>query len=722
MQPLRWPAVTVPAMIVSANTVQATTRTPQAALAGLDPEQRAVAQWRGRFLCVIAGAGCGKTRTVTHRIAHLDATGDLAAEHVLAVTHTRKAAGELGERLRALGVTDATCKTFHAAALGLVRRFDPETAAKQLITDPWPHLKRIAYGSRRTTEDENSTISDLKSEIELGQARLGDPSTIAPMMKRPTDVPKELLARVWEAWASQKQDSGLVEFSDYLQVATKLLQEDETIAATVRDEWRGVVVDEYQDIDPAQQAFLAAILGTSGELCAVGDPRQTIFSFKGSEPSFLTDFDEHWPGSEIRYLNRNYRSTPQIIRAANRISRSTDKPEALVAFGPTGPTADGPNPVIRSSHDTDLEAQKIADLLAAAHLRGEPWSEMAVLYRLNFQSAALEAALRRQAIPFNVVGDRLFYEVDAVLEILRPFGQDARRDEDQDGLALLTEHARRRGWSSFDPPSGIGAARRRWEYQATLVEQAEHLVSEHGPLSAGSLRTAFLNAAMNDAEPTTDNVILATIHKAKGLEWDSVYLYGTTEGMLPFYRATSAGTEAVNEERRLFYVAVTRARRELTITHAETKTSRKGWESKQERSRFVLDLVGQQHSVFTAGSSQFDGSQTSLGGSVAAPSVVEVINCPSCRKILNRGEQQLGSHLRCLTGADAEVASLVMAWRDRVASDLGKKPTQIVNDELVARWLAHRPDKMASSLFDMIPQRSLVFQRFGDELLDMLRR
>lgn len=687
------------------------------ALAGLDPEQAEVVQWRGRFLCVIAGAGCGKTRTVAHRIAHLDATGDLGAKHVLAVTHTRKAAGELRERLRALGVHDTTCKTFHAAALGLVRRFDAEAAQRELITDSWPYLKRIVYGSRRTNEDENGVVSDLKAEIELAQARLQTAETLSPLHKRPTEIPRDQLGRVWEEWDAQRVEMGLVDFSDYLSIATGLLTGDAEVAATIRDEWRSVVVDEYQDIDPAQQAFLAAILGDDGLLCAVGDPRQTIFSFKGSEPSFLTDFDQHWPGSEIRYLNRSYRSTPQIVSVANRISRSTGKPEALTAQGADGPTDDGPQPIIRSTHNTELEAQKIADMLAAAHMSGTSWSEMAILYRLNFQSAALETALRRQGIPFNVVGDRLFYEVDAVLEVLRPFGQDARYDEDQDGLGLLSEHARRRGWNPFDAPAGTGTARRRWEYHNTLVEQAEAFVAEHGPLTAAALRTAFLNAASRDAEPTTDNVTLATIHKAKGLEWDSVYLYGTTEGMLPFYRATSAGEEAVKEERRLFYVAVTRARRDLTITHATIKTSRKGWETKQERSRFVLDVVGQNQPVFTAGS----GYESPAGGGLlSAPAVVEVTNCPTCRKILNRGEQQLGSHVACLTGDDAATATSVLAWRDRVASELGKKPTQIATDELVARWLAHRPDKPSSSLFDMIPQRSIVLQRFGDDLLKLL--
>ncbi len=692
-------------------------QTPETALAGLDPEQVEVVQWRGRFLCVIAGAGCGKTRTVTHRIAHLDATGDLPAKHVLAVTHTRKAAGELGQRLGSLGVSEATCKTFHAAALGLLRRFDPETAAKQRVEDSWRDLKRIAFGSRRTTEDENAVVSDLKSEIELAEARLESPGSVSPVLERPTDVPSEQLSRVWQDWRSYKSQSGLVEFGDYLLKATELLLSNDEVANTVREEWRGVVVDEYQDIDPAQQAFLAAILGDKGELCAVGDPRQTIFSFKGSEPTFLTDFDQHWPGSEIRYLNRNYRSSPQIVAAANRISRSTGKPEALVAYGPDGPTADGPTPTVRGAHNTDLEAQKVADLLASAHLSGRPWSEMAVLYRLNYQSAALESALRRQAVPFAVVGDQLFYEVDAVLEVLRPFGLDAKRDETQDGLTLLNEHVRRKGWKPFDPPTGAGAARRRWEYHSTLIDQAESLVAKHGPLSAGSLRTSLLNAAMNDAEPSTDQVTLATIHKAKGLEWDQVVLYGTTEGMLPFYRATSAGPDAVAEERRLFYVAVTRARHELTVTHAATKTSRQGWESKQERSRFVLDLVAQR-SVFVAG----DGHRsTGLSGSaLGAPETVADVNCGTCHKILNRGEQQLGSHIQCLTGSDAETALLVMAWRDRVGSELGKKPSQVAPDELVARWLAARPRKLSSSLFDMIPQRGLVLQRFGAELLNLL--
>lgn len=680
-------------------------------LSHLDPEQADVVQWRGRFLCVIAGAGCGKTRTVTHRIAHLDATGDLAAKNILAVTHTRKAAGELGERLRALGVTETTCKTFHAAALSLVRKFDAETASRQLITDSWPYLKRITFGSRRTTEDENGLVSDLKSEIELAQARLETPDTLSPVLSRPTDVPRDQLARVWRSWNEHKELSSLVDFSDYLATATKILQTNDEVAAKVRDEWRAVVVDEYQDIDPAQQRFLAAILGDTGELCAVGDPRQTIFSFKGSEPTFLTGFADHWPGSEVRYLNRNYRSTPEIVDAANRISRSTGKPEALVA---QVLDITGDRPKIRGVHNTDLEAQKVADELSRANVRGDSWREMAVLYRVNFQSAALETALRRQAIPFRVIGDKLFYEVDAVLEILRPFGRDAREAEDQDGMTLLTEHARRRGWNPFDPPSGTGVARRRWEYQSTLIEQAESFVDQQGPLGAGALRTAFLNAAMNDAEPTTDCVTLATIHKAKGLEWDNVVLYGTTEGMLPFYRATSSGSAAVDEERRLFYVAVTRARKDLTITHAATKTSRKGWETKQERSRFVLDLVGASQPIFQAG----EGT-----ASVVSPQVSTLeTNCPTCRKILGRGEQQLGSHIECLQGTDAEVAFSVLAWRDSVAAELAKKPTQVASDDLVARWLAHRPDSTSSSLFDTIPQRSVVLQRYGADLLSRLDR
>lgn len=682
-------------------------------LDGLDPEQQEVVQWRGRFLCVVAGAGCGKTRTVTHRIAHLDATGDLAAKHILAVTHTRKAAGELGERLRGLGVHDTVCKTFHAVALGLVRQYDPQTAANQLITDSWPYLKRIAFGSRRTSEDENALVSDLKSEIELAQARLETPETLSPVLKRPTEVPKDQLARVWRSWIEQKELSALVDFSDYLSTATELLTTNDEVAAAVREQWQAVVVDEYQDIDPAQQKFLAAILGDHGQLCAVGDPRQTIFSFKGSEPGFLTDFNDHWPGSEVRYLNRNYRSTPQIVEAANRISRSSGKPEALVAQNldrANDEPSPGPRPSIRGVHNTELEAQKVADVLSAAHLKGDAWKEMAVLYRVNFQSAALETALRRQAIPFRVVGDKLFYEVDAVLEILRPFGQDARYDEDQDGLGLLTEHARRRGWNQFDPPTGTGVARRRWEYQSTLIEQAEAFLAEQGPLGAGALRTAFLNAAMSDAEPSTDCVTLATIHKAKGLEWDNVVIFGTTEGMLPFYRATSSGPEAVDEERRLFYVAVTRARRELTITHAAIKTSRKGWESKQERSRFVLDLVGPTQPVFQAGAG--------LAGTRQIPATPT--NCSACHKIMGRGEQQLGSHVACLTGDQNKVATLVLKWRDMVAVDLILKPSQVASDDLVARWLADRPTKTSSPLFDTIPKRSIVLQRFGADLLGYL--
>ncbi|MEZ5230394.1 MAG: ATP-dependent helicase [Acidimicrobiales bacterium] len=518
-------------------------------LAGLDPEQAEVVRWRGDSLCVIAGAGCGKTRTVAHRIAHLDATGDMPSRHVLAVTHSRKAAGELRGRLVQLGVANTSCRTFHSAALGLVKRFDPAAAQRQLVTDSWAPLKRIIYGGKRLDPDQMAIVSDVKAEIELAHARLETPSSIARIDLLPTGRPGNQVAKVWEKWIDHKDDQHLVDFGDYLTLATGLIEDDATIASTIHDEWRSVVVDEYQDIDPSQQAFLAALLGRTGQLCAVGDPRQTIFSFKGSEPTFLRDFATHWPGSEIRYLNRNYRSTEPIVAAANLTSGSVGRPEALVAQ-----RGDGPLPRLVEAPSTDVEPLKVLDALQAAHRDGIPWSEMAVLFRLNFQSAALEGLLRRRSIPFRVLGNSLFYETDAVLGILRPFGQAARTDGDRNGLELLVQTAKRQGWHPDRAPDGEGAALEKWEYQTTLVEQGETFAAEHmartgSPIGAAALRQAFLESATNDAEPTTDAVTLATIHKAKGLEWDQVVLYGAAEGMLPYHKAVTAGGEAIEEER-----------------------------------------------------------------------------------------------------------------------------------------------------------------------------
>ncbi len=711
-------------------------------LAGLDPEQAEVVRWRGDSLCVIAGAGCGKTRTVAHRIAHLHATGDMASKHVLAVTHSRKAAGELRGRLIQLGVPAATCKTFHSAALGLVKRFDPETAQRQLVTDTWAPLKRIIYGGKRIDPDQMAIVSDVKAEIELAQARLETPSSIARLDLLPTGRPGTQVANAWEKWIEHKEHQLLVDFGDYLSLATGLIEDDPSIAATVHDEWRTIVVDEYQDIDPSQQAFLAALLGRTGQLCAVGDPRQTIFSFKGSEPSFLRDFAKHWPGSEVRYLNRNYRSTEQIVTAANLTSRSVGKPEALVAQRGTGPL-----PRLVEAPSTDVEPLKVLDALQEASRSGVAWSEMAVLFRLNFQSAALEGLLRRRSIPFRVLGNSLFYETDAVLGILRPFGQAARTDGDRNGLELLVQTAKRQGWHPDRAPAGEGAALEKWEYQSTLVEQAEAFASNHmadtgTPISAADLRLAFLESATHDAEPATDAVTLATIHKAKGLEWDQVVLYGAAEGMLPYHKAVTAGGEAIEEERRLFYVAITRARKHLTITHATSKTTAKGWTMNQERSSFVDAILpahvrpagGPRTGAGTrSGSARAGGGRTgggrsngssARGGARTSATKTKARSapptCAACTERLNAGEKKLGLHLYCLMGKAGATASQVIDWRARVAADLGLSPTEVASDELVAHWIADRPTKLSAGVFDTLPQRSVVLQRFGDELLAIL--
>ncbi len=691
-------------------------------LSGLDPEQAEVVQWRGNSLCVIAGAGCGKTRTVAHRIAHLHATGDMASHRIVAVTHSRKAAGELRSRVIDLGVANTTCKTFHSAALGLVKRFDPDTAQRQLVTDSWAPLKRIIYGGKRIDQDQMAIVSDVKAEIELANARLETPSSIARIDHLPTGRPGTQVAKAWENWIEHKDSQGLVDFGDYLSLATGLIEDDTSVATTIHDEWRCIVVDEYQDIDPSQQAFLAALLGRTGQLCAVGDPRQTVFSFKGSEPTFLRDFAKHWPGAEIRYLNRNYRSTEQIVAAANLTSGSVGKPEALVAQAGTGPV-----PRIVETPSTDTEPLKVLDALQAASREGIPWSEMAVLFRLNFQSAAIEGLLRRRSIPFRVLGNSLFYETDAVLGILRPFGQAARVDPDQNGLELLVHTAKRQGWDPDRPPEGEGAAHEKWEYQSTLVEQAESFAAERmasagEPISAADLRRAFLDSAINDAEPTTNAVTLATIHKAKGLEWDQVVLYGAAEGMLPYHKAVTAGGEAIEEERRLFYVAITRARRNLTITHAATKTTAKGWTMNQERSSFVDDILPAQVRT-SSGRGRVTKSSRKSGGSRKAGSVAtarRTPTCAGCAEKLNAGEQKLGLHLYCLMGSAGARAKQVIEWRAKVAQDLGNSPTDVASDELIAHWLADRPTKTSAGVFDKLPQRNVVLQRFGDELITIL--
>ena len=561
---------------------------------GLDPEQRAAVLAPRGPVCVLAGAGTGKTRTITRRIAHLVRAGHASAGQVLAVTFTARAAGEMRTRLRALGVTGVQARTFHAAALRQLRYFWPQVVGDE----PWPllehKLRLVGQAAQRAgAPTAADTLRDLAGEIEWAKGSLVTPEDYPGAVaatRRDAPLPAAQVGKVYLAYEQLKNRARVLDFDDLLLHTAAALEEHGSVAEEFRSRYRCFVADEYQDVTPLQQRVLDAWLGDRDDLTVVGDANQTIYSFAGAAPRFLLDFTRRFPDAVTVRLQRDYRSTPQVVSLANRVISPARGRPAGSRLELVGQQPPGPEPEFAEHDDEPAEAAAVVDRIADLIAEGVPAGEIAVLYRVNAQSEVYEQALDARGIAFQVRGGERFFQRAEVRAALRALRAAAAYGPGTDLVADVHAVLGPRGLSA-EPPDG-SAARARWESLRALVELAEDLVATVPDADLPRFVTELETRAEAAHPPVVQGVTLASLHAAKGLEWDAVFVVGLVDGTVPIQYALSAGAEtthAVEEERRLLYVGVTRARRWLSLSWALARSA--GGRRSRRRSRFLHGLV-----------------------------------------------------------------------------------------------------------------------------------
>ncbi|MFF1722128.1 ATP-dependent DNA helicase UvrD2 [Streptomyces sviceus] len=574
-------------------------RTPDSAdavLEGLDPEQREVATALHGPVCVLAGAGTGKTRAITHRIAYGVRAGILQPSSVLAVTFTNRAAGEMRGRLRQLGASGVQARTFHSAALRQLQYFWPKAVGGSMprLVDRKIQLVADAAAACRIRLDRGE-LRDVTGEIEWSKVTQTVPSDYAlAAAKAGRETPRAAaeIAQLYSAYEDLKRDRGVIDFEDVLLLTVAILQDRHDIAEQVRSQYQHFVVDEYQDVSPLQQRLLELWLGRRDNLCVVGDASQTIYSFTGATPDHLLDFRTRHPGATVVKLVRDYRSTPQVVHLANGLlaqARGRAADHRLELISQRRP---GPEPVYTEYTDEPAEAEGAARRIRELMDAGVRASEIAILFRTNSQSETYEQALADAGVPYQLRGAERFFdrpEVRRAIVNLRGAARFGGNDARLDDAVTLPSQVRAvlsgEGWTS-EPPAGSGAVRERWESLAALVNLAEDFATARSGATLNDLVAELDERAGAQHAPTVEGVTLASLHSAKGLEWDAVFLVGVAEGMMPISYAKT--DEQIEEERRLLYVGVTRARERLHVSWSLSRSP--GGRPNRRPSRFLDGL------------------------------------------------------------------------------------------------------------------------------------
>ena len=555
---------------------------PEELLDALDPDQRAVATQVAGPLAVLAGAGTGKTRAITYRIAYGAAVGAFDPSNVLAVTFTQRAAFEMRHRLAQLGVPKAQARTFHSAALRQLRHFWP-TVVGGPLPDVIPHKASLvaASAARLGITIDRTNVRDIAAEVEWAKVSMIDAAHYASRVARlRRDVPAGLdagdMARLLDVYEDAKNERGVIDFEDILIYLCGMLQERADVASIVRKQYRSFVVDEFQDVNLLQARLLDLWLGGRHDVCVVGDVAQTIYSFTGASPDYLTGFGRKHPGARIVELTRDYRSTPQIVSLANDVLARSSQREGTVRLSSQ---RDGGAQVTYRTYDDDrAEAEGVAASIADLIAGGMAPHSIAVLMRTNGQSQAFEEALGARGIPVAVAGGKPFFARDDVRTAISRLRAAATAATDDGSVGeIVRDVLSGVGWAPEAPSGQAGSE--RWSNMNAIAGWADDSKAETLAAFVAELdeRVAY------QVEPDKAGVELATIHAAKGLEWDAVFLVGVAEGLLPIsYAKTAAARE---EERRLLYVAVTRARDLLTLSWARSRGA--DGRGKRKRSRLL---------------------------------------------------------------------------------------------------------------------------------------
>ncbi|MFD3514264.1 ATP-dependent DNA helicase UvrD2 [Streptomyces sp. NPDC058657] len=652
--------------------------TADAVLDGLDPEQREVATALHGPVCVLAGAGTGKTRAITHRIAYGVRLGTFEANSMLAVTFTTRAAGEMRGRLRQLGAGGVQVRTFHAAALRQLRYFWPKAVGGDLprLIERKVQLVAEAAGHLGIRLDRGE-LRDVTAEIEWAKVTQIVPGDYpAELLKAHRDAPRTPaeISQIYAMYEQLKRERSVIDFEDVLLLTVGILQDQHLIADEFRRQYQHFVVDEYQDVSPLQQRLLDLWLGDRDSLCVVGDANQTIYSFTGATPDHLLNFRTRHPEATVVKLVRDYRSTPQVVHLANGVLAPATGRAAEHRLELVSQREPGPAPVFREYSDEPAEAEgtagRIRDLIAA----GVPAGEIAVLYRINAQSEVYEQALADAGVPYQLRGAERFFERPEVREAiaaLRSAARFGRNDALLDGVDGLPAQVRAvlsgNGWKPT-PPAGSGAVRDRWESLAALARLAEDFAKAHPGATLDTLLQELMERDAAQHAPTVQGVTLASLHAAKGLEWDAVFLVGLTDGMLPITYAKT--DEQLEEERRLLYVGVTRARVHLSLSWGLARSP--GGRPSRSASRFLKGLrpgSGSQVSRAAAGS-RAGATGTAPGTTVRT--FRGPVRCRVCGKtLIDGGEMKLMRCEDCPSDMDEGLYERLHDWRERQAGKAG---------------------------------------------------
>ncbi|WP_261399053.1 ATP-dependent DNA helicase UvrD2 [Streptomyces misionensis] len=680
-----------------------------AVLEGLDPEQREVATALRGPVCVLAGAGTGKTRAITHRIAYGVRAGILQPTTVLAVTFTNRAAGEMRGRLRQLGAQGVQARTFHSAALRQLQYFWPKAiggAMPRLVDRKIQLVADAAVGLG--TRLDRGELRDVTSEIEwckVTQTIPADYPYAAAKAGRESPRDPTEISHLYAAYEDLKRDRAVIDFEDVLLLTVAILQDRHDIAEQIRAQYQHFVVDEYQDVSPLQQRLLDLWLGERDDLCVVGDASQTIYSFTGATPDHLLDFRVRHPGATVVKLVRDYRSTPQVVRLANGLlaqahGRAADHRLELVSQRPSGP-----EPVYTEYTDEPAEAEGAARRIRELIDAGVPAAEIAVLFRTNSQSETYEQALADAGVPYQLRGAERFFDRPEVRKAgiaLRGAARFGGNDSLLDGAVDLPSQVRavlsgEGGWTPV-PPAGSGAVRERWESLAALVNLAQDLAVARPGATLGDFVAELDERANAQHAPTVQGVTLASLHAAKGLEWDAVFLVGVAEGMLPITYAKT--DEQIEEERRLLYVGVTRARERLHLSWSLSRSP--GGRATRRPSRFLDGL--RPGTTPTVGRAAAGGAAGGVergvlpGAAAAVPRRTQrtPARCRVCgRTLTDAGEMKLMRCEDCPSDMDEGLYERLREWRAAQAAHSGQPDFCVFTDRTLMAIAEARPDSAA---------------------------
>ncbi len=534
---------------------------PEQILDALDEQQREAAQNLLGPTVILAGAGTGKTRTITHRIAYGIVRGDFSENRVLALTYTNRAAGELRARLRALGVGNANAKTFHSAALSQLEYFFRELYGVEPPRVIESKTKNILTAAE-TLKIKLDPIStrELAQEIEWRKySMLSLEDYAANIENRPVIAglsPNRNL-EIQSLYEDLKTKAKQVDWEDVILLTTGMLRAEPRALSQVHQQYRFITVDEYQDISPLQQELLDTWMGDRSDICVVGDPNQTIYSFTGATSRYLENFSLRYPDASTITLSTNYRSTPEIIRVANRV-RANQSMESLESTKTSGVA-----PQVISFEDKKAEADWVAKEIKRSLATGVKASQIAVLYRINSQSEVIEQALSDNGMEYQVRGGMRYFSRPEILAAIRLVRAEAAGTSTKPLYETITALVRSLGWMSAAPTQN-GVKYEQWEALNHFVQIAEELGDS---ATIQTFANEIEERQRSQHEPTRESITLSTIHAAKGLEYQVVFIVGATEGYLPISFAKT--DTALIEEQRLFYVAVTRAKDRLVITWAK---------------------------------------------------------------------------------------------------------------------------------------------------------